>query len=421
MGAVTRAVRRVDPVCFALVMATGIVSAALREAGLRDLAGALLGIAVVCFVILTAASGWRAALFPADLRAGLDRPDQAFTLFAFVAACSVLGNGLTSAGYRAAAAVLAGGALTAWLALAWLIPARVAAWSRARRPIAAVNGTWYLAAVGTQSLAIAAVFLRQDGLLAARLATAVAITAWSAGVALYLVIMVVVVARLLLAGLGPADARAPYWVAMGAASISAFAAAQILSLPGTAAAPGARSAVTVVAVCLWGIATGLIPALIALTAAGHPRPPPWPRYAPTAWVVVFPLGMYAAAGLQLGTAARLPWMHRAGAIAVWPAAAAWVLIFTLMAISPLMGNHHEEIQVPDPGHAGPSPRQRRGASPPRPDLPDGGPGPPSRDARPQDVQRPGHQRRGQPAAARRHGQRHGDSARRRRRRLPRPR
>ena len=83
--------------------------------------------------------------------------------------------------------------------------------------------------------------------------------------------------------------------------------------------------------------------------------PLWPRYAPMAWVVVFPLGMYAAAGLQLGTAAGLPWMHRAGAVAVWPAAVAWVLAFTAMAISPLRGNHHEAIQVPDPGQAGSAP------------------------------------------------------------------
>lgn len=388
VGAVTRAVRRVGPVWFAMVMATGIVSAALRQAGLRDLAGALLAVTVACFVILAAASCCRAALFPADLRADLSHPDRAFTLFTFVAACSVLGNGLAGAGYRAEAAVLAGAALAAWLVLAWLIPARVAAWSRARPAIAAVNGTWYLAAVGTQSLAIAAVFLHEDGLLAARPAAAFAIAAWLAGVALYVAIMVAVLARLWLAGLGPADARAPYWVAMGAASISVLAAAQILSLPGAAVA---GTAVTVAAVCLWVIATGLIPVLISLTVR-HLRSPPWPRYAPTAWTVVFPLGMYAAASLRLGAAARLPWMHHAGAVAVWAAAAAWVLVFTAMAISPLTGDHHEAIQVSDSGHAGPAPRQRCAARPAWLVLPDGGPGPASRDASPQDVQRAGGQR-----------------------------
>jgi tellurite resistance protein TehA-like permease len=348
VGTVAQAVRRVDPVWFAMVMATGIVSAALRLAGLPGPATALLVIAGAGFVIVAAATCWRAALFPGDLRAELGRPDRAFTLFTFVAACSVLGNGLAGAGHRAAAAVLAGAvlagaALAAWLALACLIPARLGAWSRARRPITGVNGTWYLAAVGTQSLALATAFGWQDGLLPARLAAAVAIAAWSAGVALYLVIMVLVLARLWLASLGPADATAPYWVAMGAASISVFAAARILSIPGGPAIPGARPVVTAIAAGLWVIATGLIPPLIALTAARFPRPLSRPRFSPLAWVVVFPLGMYAVAGLELGTVAGLPWMHRIGAVAVWPAAAVWVLVFSSMALSPLTGNHHEAI------------------------------------------------------------------------------
>jgi tellurite resistance protein TehA-like permease len=108
VGTIARAVRRVDPVWFAMVMATGIVSAALRPAGPPGPATALLVIAGAGFVIVAAATGWRAALFPGDLRADLGRPDRALILFTFVAACGVLGDGLAGAGHRAVAAVLAG-------------------------------------------------------------------------------------------------------------------------------------------------------------------------------------------------------------------------------------------------------------------------------------------------------------------------
>lgn len=311
-------------------------------------------------------------------------PDRAFTCFAVVAPYGVLGNGLAAAGQPGAAAALAAAALAAWLALTCLVPARLAAPASARPPITAVNGTWYLWPVATQSLAIAAAFVRAGGLLPPGLAAAVGIAAWSAGVTLYAAVMVLVVARLLLAGPGPADAAAlaPYWVAMGAASISAFAAARILHTT------VARPVITGVAVILWAVATGLIPVLATLTARWL-RPPARPRYRPQAWAIVFPLGMYAMAGLQLGTAARLPLIHHIGAAAVRPAAAAWAVTFTAMVTSPLTRQRHsahtkathlapagqpppratpptasqdghrdEEIQVPGPGHAPRATRRR---------------------------------------------------------------
>jgi tellurite resistance protein TehA-like permease len=325
-----RSVRRAGPACFPVVMATGIVSAALRQAGQPSLSAALLVIAAAVFVILLAASAVRAVAFPGSLRADLGRPDRAFTSFAFVAACGVLGDRLASGGYRIPAAAAAGAALAAWLYVTWLVPARLAV----RRPpphLAEVNGTWYLAAVGTQSLAIAAVFLHGLGLLPAGPAALAAITAWSAGILLYLVITVLVAGRLLVVGVGPREATNPYWVAMGAASIAVVAATGILRIPG---AP-ARAAITGLAVALWSIATVLIPPLATATAGRYLRRPVRPRYRADLWTVVFPLGMYAMAGLQLGSAARLPLAGHIGAVAVPFATAAWALAFIGLATSPL--------------------------------------------------------------------------------------
>ncbi len=123
---------------------------------------------------------------------------------------------------------------------------------------------------------------------------------------------------------------------------------------------------TGVAVALWAVASALIPVLATATAARCLRAPVRPRYRPQAWAVVFPLGMYAMAGLQLGTAARLPLIHHIGAAAVWPAAAAWAVTLTAMAASPFTGrrrSYHppvsqdgyrdEAIQIPGPGQAPP--------------------------------------------------------------------
>jgi tellurite resistance protein TehA-like permease len=413
-----RAVRRARPGSFTVVMATGIVSAALRQAGQPSLSAVLLVIAAAVFVILLAASAVRAVAFLASLRADLDRPDRAFTSFAFVAACGVLGDRLASGGYRLPAAAAAGAALAAWLGVTCLVPARLAV-RRPRARLDEVNGTWYLWAVGTQSLAITAVFLHGLRLLPAGPAALAAVAAWSAGILLYLVITVLVAGRLLLVGVGPREAANPYWVAMGAASIGVVAAAGILRIPG---AP-ARAAITGLAVALWSIATVLIPPLATATAARYLRRPVRPRYRVDMWTVVFPLGMYAMAGLQLGSTARLPLVDHIGAVAVPCATAAWALTFIGLATSPLDRRHacedrketisrydrrkdeprpgrdrltqggdeveeeNEAVQVPGSGQVRSARRRHRRGDAARADPPHGGTSPSPRHWRQQALQR----------------------------------
>ena len=128
---------------------------------------------------------------------------------------------------------------------------------------------------------------------------------------------------------------APYWVAMGAASISAFAAARVAPLAG-AADPAARPVVTGGGLAAWVVATCLVPGLAAVSVARLPRPLRL-RYGTGGWVFVFPLGMYATAGLTLGAVAGVPLLHHVGAAAVWPAVAAWAVTAFVMgavALSP---------------------------------------------------------------------------------------
>lgn len=360
--ALAGAVRSAAPGSFAMVMATGIVSTALLRTGSSHLSGLLLIIAVTSLAVLAVASAGRAAAFPADLRDDLTSPDRSFSAFALVAACNVVGDRLAADGHDLAAAALAGVALAAWLALTCLVPARLAVLQRGRssvlprgrpavrlhlRPVISdVGGSWYLWAVSTQSLAIAATFLQAAGLLPVRAAALAAITAWSAGAAIYLAVTAAVAARLLLAGLRPQHATAPFWVAMGAASITALAAAQILGINGSPAVHAARPLITGLAVIFWALATCLIPPLIARSAWRHLR-----RHAPLSyraelWMIVFPAGMYATASMQLGAAAGLPLMQRVGTAAAWVAAAAWALTFTAMLVSPLAGRSPRR----SPGH-----------------------------------------------------------------------
>lgn len=312
------------PEYFAMVMATGIVAIGLRQDGLPGAFDALVAIAAAVWMVAVAATVVRLARSPAGLREDAGAPGRAFAWYAVVAACVVLGSCLAMLGGSGlpAAAALAAVAVAVWLLLTGLVPARFA--RRAARPdLPSVTGSWYLWPVATQSVAIAAAVLAADGELPAGPAVIVAIVAWASGVALYLFKSTLIATRLAHAGPGPTGTRAAYWVAMGAAAISVLAAALIVRVPGAAAGPDARPALTDVGMVLWAAASALYLVLAVVTALWWRRTRSRPGYQPSTWVIVFPLGMYAVASWQLGAATGLAFLHRVGAAAVVPAALAW--------------------------------------------------------------------------------------------------
>lgn len=351
-----RAARAATPGSFAMVMATGIVSAALRLDGYPVPGDVLLAIAGAGFVLLVGVTCWRAARLPMLLRADLTSPDLVFSAFAFAAACAVLASGLAATGYPYIAAALAAAAAAAWLATTVLIGVRVLASPGARPHIADVNATWFLWAVATQSLVIAAAAVRSGGRLGAGPAAVVSVIAWVLGIVIYVLVSVLVGARIRVGGLGPPGLRPAYWVAMGALAISVLAAGDILRLsmiPG-----GGRSAITDTGIALWVLATCLIPVLAIATAAYLARSPSWPAYRQSAWMVIFPLGMYATASMRLGSAASLPVIRQIGEGFTWVAAAAWAVVLAAMAAAPLVAYRASRA-----GRTEPAPAARADRSP----------------------------------------------------------
>jgi tellurite resistance protein TehA-like permease len=54
------------------------------------------------------------------------------------------------------------------------------------------------------------------------------------------------------------------------------------------------------------------------------------RYDATLWSIIFPLGMYAVAGIYLGRADHLPVVEAVGRIELWVAFVAWLLVLVAM-------------------------------------------------------------------------------------------
>lgn len=320
-------VRDTDPGYFAVVMATGIISQAMRLDGAALLSAILVWVAIVAYVVLAVAYAWRLAAFRHQVHADAADPRRAFGFFTLAAGSNVLAARLAEANQTAVAgALLVIGGIT-WALLSYGLPLLIAGGNRSRPPLSVVNGTWFLWAVATQSIAVGLTSLPAP--LPVALAT-LAVACWAVGVLLYLLIAAVVMAAMLANPAAPAELEPAYWVFMGAAAISVLAGAQILRLPPSSLLTAVHAVASGLSVLLWAFGTWLIPLLITLGVWRHAVHRVPLDYEPGLWSIVFPVGMYGVASHELGAALRLPWLVTLGRDEAWAALAIWAVVLAAM-------------------------------------------------------------------------------------------
>ena len=153
------------------------------------------------------------------------------------------------------------------------------------------------------------------------------------GVFLYAASAIIVSLRIMLYDLDPKDFDPPYWVSMGAVAITVVAGARIVEMDSAPMVDATRGLIAGLSVVFWAFATWLIPVLVAAGVWRHfVRKVPL-VYVPTLWSMIFPLGMYAVAGIYLGRADRLPIVEAIGSSWLWVAVTAWVIVFVAMVRS----------------------------------------------------------------------------------------
>lgn len=315
------AVRGLHPAYFAVVMATGIVSVALRD--VPALSDALMWISAGSYVVLVALTLWRLAAFPAEMWGDLNDSERGFGYFTFVAGTDVLGTRLAMSGWRGVAvALLVVGGL-GWLVLGYVVPWATTLRRAGPATAEAASGIWFVWVVGVQSVAVLAATLGGSPVL-----VLVATAAWAIGAALYGGLAVLMVIRLTRRPMRPEELSPPYWVTMGATAITVVAATQVRLTQG---APAVHDLVAGLAVMFWSFGTWLIPALLAAVWWRHVRRRVPVRYTPAWWSVVFPLGMYAVASRDLGDARLMPYAGGIGTLMAWVAFAAWAGAFVALA------------------------------------------------------------------------------------------
>lgn len=332
-GRVQEAVRGLAPGYFALVMATGIISVGLRLEGVLLPSTLLLYACGAAFVVLSVLTLARLVAHRPQIRDDFMDPRRGFGFFTLVAGANVLGARLAMekhTGWTTALLVLA---LILWVVLGYVVP-WTAVLGRSDRPVlTSANGTWFVWVVASQSVAVSAATLQPHAATWQRGPLAIlAVFSWSVGVFLYAATGVFVALRLMLYELKPKDLTPSYWVAMGAAAITVLAGARIVEMASAPMVNATRGLVAGTSVVFWSFATWLIPPLVAAGWWRHRTHRVPLTYDATLWSMVFPLGMYAVAGIYLGKADHLPVVGTIGFVELWVALAVWVAVAVAMTV-----------------------------------------------------------------------------------------
>lgn len=325
------AVARLSPGYFALVMATGIVSIGLHDVGAQTLSLALLYITAVAYAVLWVLFIWRAIAFPHHVRKDLRNPEVAFAYFTVVAGTDVLAVRLAQAEAATAAAVLLFVGAGLWFVFGYLLPWQVLMTRDGHRILARTNGTWFVWAVASQSLAVGMSQIQAHATPEAQAWIGMlAVLSWSVGVALYAGIALIVLLRIIHYGITPREFEPPYWVAMGALAIAVVAGSGIVDMQSTPMVDATRELISGTVVVFWSFCVWLVPMLLGAGVWRHLVHRVPLRYVSSLWSMVFPLGMFAVASIAMGRADALPAAETIGRVSLVIAALIWCIVFLSM-------------------------------------------------------------------------------------------
>ncbi len=343
-------VAELNPGYFGLVMATGIVSLAADMLGMAVVGRVLFWFNLPAYAVLLILTLVRGLFHRGSFVRDLVSHQRGPGFFTFVAGSCVLGaQALLIGGSIVAALCLWAVALLAWVILTYTIFTAFTIKKDKPGLAEGINGGWLLAVVATQAIATLTALLAMHAEQPARVEmNFLALSMWLWGGMLYIWMMSLIFYRYAFYPFLPSDLAPPYWINMGAMAISTLAGSLLIGN----ASPEAPYLLSLepflmgFTVFYWATATWWIPMLVVLGIwrHGYMRYPF--LYDPLYWGLVFPLGMYTVATLQMSRAMELPFLQPIAAYFVYAALLAWLVVFTGLIRAVLRGLLNSNVVGP---------------------------------------------------------------------------
>ena len=316
------------PGYFALVMATGIVSLAMHFEGFPGFPEVLLWLNVIFYVVLWVITIVRIALFRSALIADLTHHARGVTFLTAVAATGVLGAEFAIlTPFIAVAVGLWVFAVLLWTILIYTFFAAVTIAEPKPSIDVAINGSWLLVTVATESLSILGTLVaRAHGPVSPILF--VALCTYLLGAMFYILFIALIVYRWIFLRMEPAKLTPPYWINMGALAITTLAGARLILSSGSwEVLHDLKPFTSGFTLFFWATGTWWIPLLVIVGFWRHVIERVPVTYDPQYWSLVFPLGMYTVATFVFANAAGMPFLLIIPRIFVYIAMFAWCITF----------------------------------------------------------------------------------------------
>jgi tellurite resistance protein TehA-like permease len=321
--------RGLSPAYFALVMATGIVSIAADRAELHTIAAVLLWLNAGQYLLLWILTLWRLLRYRQALVDDLTDHQSGPGFFSAVAATSVMGNQFILTGTYDLALALWIFGLFIWVTLTYTIFTALTIKETKPTIDQGITGTWLLAVVATQSIALLSALLARHFEQPVRLhINFVALSMWLWGGMMYIWMISLIFYRYTFFKFSPADFSSSYWINMGAMAISTLAGSVLIE--NTVDAAFLETLIPFLkgfTILFWATGTWWIPMLVILLVWRHLYSKFPLRYDPLYWGLVFPLGMYAVCTFEMVRAMNLDFLLPIAHVFVYVALLAWATTF----------------------------------------------------------------------------------------------
>lgn len=336
--------QKILPAYFAMVMATGILSLAFYFTGFDFLGYSLFYVNVGVLLLLTVLFGY-CCLFLWDAVV-IDFKDYSKgpTFFAIVAAISIVGSQFVSLyGNYSVGLLLLTVAILLWVLISYGFFFNMAVSKNKKSLQEGISGTWLMFIVSTQSISILISFLSVNFGEYKIIYLFFALGMFLLGCLFYFYIMSLIVYRMLFFTIEAKALEAPYWINMGAASITTMAGAMLVQQANEVVLISELSAFLKGFILLfWSAGTWWIPLLVIFGIWRHlinkvPFPISPKGYHPSYWGMVFPLGMYTVCTKHLSDVLLLPFLEIIAHIFIPIAFFAWIVV-TIGFITHLVKN-----------------------------------------------------------------------------------